>query len=113
MADPFLGEIRLFAGNFEPVGWMFCDGRELEIADHVPLFSLIGTIYGGDGQSTFNLPDLRGRVPVHRGQAPGGSSYFTGETGGVEEVTLSVQQIPSHNHAFVASTGAGNTTVPK
>jgi microcystin-dependent protein len=112
MADPFVGEIRLFAGNFEPAGWMFCDGRELQIVDHVPLFSLIGTTYGGDGQDTFHLPDLQGRAPVHRGTSAG-STYTTGETGGVEEVQLTVQQIPPHTHAFTASSGAGNITLPK
>ena len=113
MADPYVGEIRLFAGNFEPVGWMFCDGRELQIDDHVLLFSIIGTTYGGDGASTFQLPDLQGRAPVHRGTSSSGSTYLTGETGGVEEVQLTVQQIPQHNHAFTASSGAGNITLPK
>lgn len=98
MAQPYVGEIRMFAGNFAPDGWMFCAGQLLPISEDETLFNLIGTTYGGDGQSTFALPDLRGRVPVHMG--PG---FTLAETGGVEEVTLTVSQIPQHQHALHAS----------
>lgn len=103
MAQPYVGEIRIFAGNFPPVGWMFCEGQLLPISENDVLFQLIGTTYGGDGQTTFALPDLRGRVPIHQGQGPGlSSSRIIGETGGAEEVTLTAQQIPQHRHALVA-----------
>jgi microcystin-dependent protein len=110
MAQPYVGEIRIFAGNFPPSGWMFCDGAPLPIAENDVLFQLIGTTYGGDGQATFNLPDLRGRVPLHMGTGPDGTTYTIGEMAGVEQVTLTTQQIPVHNHAFIASldTGTGN-----
>ena len=99
MAPPNVGEIRIFAGNFAPAGWMFCEGQLLPISENETLFQLIGTTYGGDGQSTFQLPDLRGRLPLHFG-----NGFTLAETGGVEEVTLTVQQIPSHTHAFLGST---------
>ena len=98
MAQPYVGEIRMFAGNFAPAGWMFCEGQLLPISEYETLFNLIGTTYGGDGQSTFALPDLRGRIPIHFG-----SGFTLAETGGVEEITLTVTQIPAHNHAFLAS----------
>lgn len=98
MAQPYVGEIRIFAGNFAPAGWMFCEGQLLPIAENETLFQLIGTTYGGDGQSTFALPDLRGRIPIHQG-----NSYVIGEMGGVETVTLTVNQIPLHTHQAVAS----------
>ena len=98
MAQPYVGEIRMFAGNFAPAGWMFCEGQLLPIAENETLFQLIGTTYGGDGQTTFALPDLRGRIPVHHG-----AGYTVAETGGQEKVALTVQQIPPHSHAFVAS----------
>lgn len=98
MAQPYVGEIRLFGGNFAPAGWMFCDGALLPISENETLFQLIGTTYGGDGQSTFALPDLRGRVPIHQG-----SGFILAETGGVEEVTLTVNQIPAHSHPMLAS----------
>ena len=98
MAQPYVGEIRMFAGNFAPAGWMFCEGQLLPISDYDTLFNLIGTTYGGDGQSTFALPDLRGRVPLHFG-----NGFTLAETGGVESVTLTVAQIPAHNHAMLAS----------
>src|SRR5512135_2464461 len=98
MAQPYVGEIRMFAGNFAPAGWMFCEGQLLAISEFETLFNLIGTTYGGDGQSTFALPDLRSRVPLHMGQGPGLSSYIIGQNGGAEEVTLTTNQIPSHNH---------------
>jgi microcystin-dependent protein len=104
MAQPYVGEIRIFAGNFPPNGWMFCDGQQLAISENETLFQLIGTTYGGDGQSTFNLPDLRGRIPVHQG--PG---FILAQAAGVEEVTLTTQQIPVHNHAFIASTNNATT----
>ncbi|MBK6929642.1 MAG: phage tail protein [Saprospirales bacterium] len=99
-AEPFIGEIMLFAGNFEPRGWAFCDGRLLSIAQNTALFSILGTTYGGDGQTTFALPDLRGRVAVGPGQGPGLSRYDLGEAGGQESVSLSAAQMPAHNHAY-------------
>ncbi len=99
MAQPYVGEIRIFAGNFAPAGWMFCDGSLLPISENETLFQLIGTTYGGDGQSTFALPDLRGRLPVHQG-----NGFILAETGGVEEITLTVNQIPNHTHPMLAST---------
>src|SRR5438128_12676113 len=95
---PYVGEIRMFAGNFAPAGWMFCEGQLLDISQNDTLFNLIGTTYGGDGQTTFQLPDLRGRVPIHQG-----AGFTLAGTGGAEQVTLTVSQIPSHTHALVAS----------
>jgi microcystin-dependent protein len=110
---PYVGEIRMFGGTFNPAGWAFCKGQLLPIDQFDTLFNLIGTTYGGDGQSTFGLPDLQGRVPVHNGQGPGISqNYVIGEQGGVEEVTLTTQQIPKHNHAMLASTGPGGSSNP-
>lgn len=103
----FVGEIRMFAGNFAPVGWMFCDGSLLAISENETLFNLIGTIYGGDGQSTFALPDLRSRVPVHAG-----SGFQLGETGGAEELYLTLTQIPVHSHAAGASSANGISDDP-
>jgi microcystin-dependent protein len=99
MAQPYVGEIRMFAGNFAPAGWMFCEGQLLPISEYETLFNLIGTTYGGDGQSTFALPDLRGRIPLHFG-----NGFTLAETGGVETVTLTVSQIPAHSHALLATT---------
>jgi microcystin-dependent protein len=107
MAQPYVGEIRMFAGNFEPVGWQFCDGRLLPISENETLFQLIGTTYGGDGQSTFALPDLRGRLPIHQG-----NGFVVGETGGAESITLTVQQIPSHTHAMLGSTNTSTAPQP-
>lgn len=112
--DPYIGEIRLFAGNFAPNGWLFCNGQILPISNYDALFNLIGTTYGGDGQSTFALPDMQGRLPIHQG-SNGGNNYVLGTMGGAETVTLSYSQIPSHTHAMVsmAPTGAapqGNAT---
>lgn len=112
MTTPYLGEIRLFAGNFQPRGWAFCDGRLLSIAQDSALFSLLGTIYGGDGQSTFGLPDLRGRVPLNQGQGPGLSSYTIGQAAGTQTVTLQTSQMPAHSHALVATTATGSVTTP-
>jgi microcystin-dependent protein len=102
MAQPYVGEIRMFAGNFAPAGWMFCEGQLLPISENETLFQLIGTTYGGDGQSTFALPDLRGRISIHQG-----NGFILAETGGTESVTLTVQQIPVHSHGFVATTSGG------
>lgn len=109
MAQPYVGEIRMFAGNFAPAGWMFCEGQLLPISENETLFQLIGTTYGGDGQSTFALPDLRGRLPIHFGTGPGGSTYQLAETGGAEEVTLTTSQIPAHSHPMLASSSGGTT----
>jgi len=103
MAQPYVGEIRMFGGNFAPAGWMFCEGQLLPISEYETLFNLIGTTYGGDGQSTFALPDLRGRVPLHFG-----NGFTLAETGGVETVTLTASQIPAHAHAMLATTSASN-----
>jgi len=108
MAQPYVGEIRMFAGNFAPAGWMFCEGQLLPISEYETLFNLIGTTYGGDGQSTFALPDLRGRVPIHMG-----NGFTLAETGGVEQVTLTVSQIPAHSHVALASNGLGNDPNPQ
>jgi microcystin-dependent protein len=105
--DPHVGEIRIFAGNFAPAGWMMCDGRILPISENETLFQLIGTTYGGDGESTFALPDLQSRVPIHAGTGPDGTTYTLGETGGVESVTLTAQQMPVHNHF-----GRGKISIP-
>lgn len=107
MAQPYVGEIRMFGGNFAPAGWQFCDGSQLAIAENEVLFQLIGTTYGGDGQSTFNVPDLRGRLPIHMG-----GGFTLGQPGGVETVALTVNQIPSHSHPFVASTSVASQTNP-
>src|SRR6266550_6614641 len=107
MAQPYVGEIRIFAGNFAPAGWMFCEGQLLPISENETLFQLIGTTYGGDGQSTFALPDLRGRLPIHFG-----NGFILAETGGVEEITLTVQQIAAHNHALLATAASASATDP-
>ncbi len=107
MSQPYVGEIRMFAGNFAPAGWMFTEGQLLPISEYETLFNLIGTTYGGDGQSTFALPDLRGRLPVHQG-----NGFTLAETGGVETVTLSIPQIPAHSHPYLATTTAGDSAVP-
>ena len=112
MGQPFVGEIRMFGGNFAPVGWMMCEGQTIPITENEVLFQLIGTTYGGDGQSTFNLPDLRGRIPIHMGTGPSGTTYQIGESGGNETVTLSQQQIPQHNHGIGASTDIPTSTTP-
>lgn len=102
MAQPYVGEIRMFAGNFAPAGWMFCEGQLLPISENETLFNLIGTTYGGDGQSTFALPDLRGRLPLHFG-----NGFTLAETGGVETVTLTTQQIPAHTHPLLCAASGG------
>lgn len=108
MAQPYIGEIRMFAGNFAPVGWMFCEGQLIPISENETLFQLIGTTYGGDGESTFALPDLRGRLPIHQG-----NNYILAETGGAEEITLTVNQIPTHTHPFLASTNTAGGLNPE
>ena len=107
MGEPYIGEIRIFAGNFAPANWAFCDGSLIPISENDALFTLIGTTYGGDGQSTFALPDLRGRVPVHQG-----SGYIPGQMAGVESVTLNTQQIPQHNHVVAGTNDTATTTSP-
>src|ERR1700704_6319740 len=107
MAEPFLSEIRIMSFGFPPKGWSFCDGQFLPINQNQALFSLLGTTYGGDGQTTFALPDLRGRVPIHMG-----NGFIIGETGGAEEVTLTTQQIPVHTHALLASQNSATSPVP-
>ena len=107
---PYVGEIRLIAGNYAPAGWMFCAGQALPISENEALFQLIGTDYGGDGQETFRLPDLRGRVPIHYGGGPGLSTYArVGFEGGTENVTLTVNQIPAHTHTMLGSTNIATT----
>ncbi len=106
MSQPYVGEVRIFAGNFAPAGWMLCQGQLLSISEFQTLFQLIGTYYGGDGQQTFGLPDLRGRVPIHQG-----TGYSVGESGGVETVDLSVFQLPAHSHPIVGS-GAATGSLP-
>src|SRR5207237_2901119 len=107
MAQPYVGEIRMFAGSFAPAGWAFCDGSLQPISENETLFNLIGTTYGGDGQSTFALPDLRGRLPIHFG-----NGFILAETGGAEEITLTVQQIPAHTHSFLATNASATGTAP-
>ena len=106
------GEIRLFAGNFPPNGWMFCEGQQLPISENDVLFQLIGTTYGGDGEETFNLPNLASRVPIHQGTGPDGTTYQIGEQFGVESVTLTTQQIPSHTHPLTGTSSPANQASP-
>lgn len=110
--DAYLGQIILFAGNFAPKNWAPCDGRLLSIAQNQALFSLLGTIYGGNGVQTFALPDLRGRLPVGQGQAAGGSNYTLGEAAGAETATLLSAQMPAHTHPLQASTAGATSTDP-
>ncbi|MEM7479893.1 MAG: tail fiber protein [Acidobacteriota bacterium] len=112
MSEPFVGEVRMFAGNFAPRGWAFCDGQLLAVSQNDALFSLLGTIYGGDGRTTFGLPDLRGRVPIHAGSGPGLSPRRLGAKAGVENVTLTVNQLPSHTHAMQAANTQANNQQP-
>jgi microcystin-dependent protein len=107
MAQPYVGEIRMFGGNFAPAGWMFCEGQLLPISQNETLFQLIGTTFGGDGESTFGLPDLRGRLPLHHG-----SGFILAETGGAETVTLTVNQIPGHGHPANATSAVGSDSSP-
>src|SRR5215471_8702290 len=112
MSGPYVGEIRMFAGNFAPAGWMFCEGQTLPISENETLFQLIGTTYGGDGQETFNLPNLASRVPIHNGTGPDGTTYQIGELAGTEQETLTTQQIPNHTHPFTVSTKPGTQNSP-
>lgn len=109
---PYIGEIRIFAGNFPPNGWAFCNGQLMPISENDALFILLGTTYGGDGQETFALPDLQGRTPMHQGTGPDGINYQLGEKFGVESVTLSTQQIPVHTHTLILSGDQGGQTDP-
>ena len=110
MGQPYVGEIRMFAGNFAPNGWMFCEGQTLPISENEVLFQLIGTTYGGDGEETFNLPNLASRVPIHMGTGPDGTTYQIGEMAGTEQETLTVQQIPNHTHPLTGSTDTAQDT---
>ena len=107
MAQPYVGEIRMFAGNFAPAGWMFCEGQLLPISENETLFQLIGTTYGGDGESTFALPDLRGRITMHQG-----NGFILAETGGAEEITLTANQMPVHTHPLIGSTANASDANP-
>ena len=109
--DPILGQIILFAGNFAPQGWAFCNGQLIAIQSNQALFALLGTTYGGNGQTTFGLPDLRGRAPIHFGQGPGLSTFNLGQTGGEENVTLRQSEIPSHSHSFAPGCNSGSVGV--
>src|SRR5689334_9815739 len=112
MSNPFLGEIRMVPFNFAPKGWALCNGQILAISQNTALFSLLGTTYGGNGVSTFALPDFRGRVPIHAGQGPGLSSYVLGEQTGTESVTLTVPQLPAHNHTVNGVASGGSQASP-
>lgn len=109
MTEPFVGEIRIFAGNFAPRGWAFCDGQLLAVSQNDALFSLFGTIYGGDGRTTFGLPDLRGRVPVHQGSGPGLSPVNLGAKSGAEKVTLTAGELPAHSHPLQSSSNVASS----
>ncbi len=112
MATPFIGEIRIFAGNFAPRGWAKCDGQLLATSQNDALFALLGTTYGGNGRDTFGLPDLRGRVPIHEGSGPGLTRRSLGSKGGVERAVVAPGQIAAHGHAFLGSTNAADATAP-
>ncbi len=114
MSEPFVGQIKMFAGNFAPQGYAYCDGQLLAISQNDALFSLLGTIYGGDGRTTFGLPDLRGRIPVHSGggSGPGLTHRNLGAKSGAENVTVTSPQLPTHSHTFQASTATGNESNP-
>jgi microcystin-dependent protein len=117
MSEPFIGEIRMFGGSFAPAGWAFCSGQLMPIAENDALFVLLGTTYGGDGQTTFGLPDLQGRVPIHQGtSSTSGTNYVLGQKGGVEAVTLTTNNMAAHIHPMIATTSAaqlapGNATM--
>ena len=112
MSDPYVGEVRIFAGQYAPVGWHLCDGTLMKITENEVLYALIGTVYGGDGSTTFALPDLRGRAPVSQGQGNGLSHVALGQMSGVEQVTLTYNNLPSHTHLFIASTAVADQTEP-
>ncbi len=113
MSEPFVGEIRMFAGNFAPRGWAFCDGQLLAVSQNDALFSLLGTIYGGDGRTTFGLPDMRGRIPLHQGTGPGLSARQLGAKSGDEKVTLTTNQLASHTHDWNANKSPATGTAPQ
>lgn len=113
MSEPFVGEIRMFAGTFAPRGWAFCDGQLLAVSQNDALFSLFGTTYGGDGRTTFGLPEMRGRIPLHQGQGPGLSHRRLGSKGGSEKETLSINQLPNHSHTLNANTRKDNRSEPQ
>lgn len=110
--EPFIGQIMMFGGNFAPRGWANCDGQLLAISQNEALFSILGTMYGGDGRTTFGLPDLRSRVPIHVGRGPGLSNYVQGQKGGSETKVLTVNQLPNHSHTLNASSDVGNSSDP-
>lgn len=110
--DPYLGEIRMFAGPYAPVHWAFCDGTSLAVTQYSALYSLLTNTYGGDGYTTFKLPDLRGRIPIHQGEGPNLTSRYVGQFGGLEALALTADQIPGHNHPLQASTDSAGTDVP-
>ncbi len=112
MSEPFIGEIRMFAGTFAPRNWAYCDGTLLQVSQYEALYSLLGTIYGGDGRTTFGLPDLRGRIPIHAGSGPGLTTRSLGAKSGAETETLTVNQLPSHTHQLVATSATGNSDTP-
>ncbi len=112
MSEPFVGEIRMFAGNFAPRGWALCDGQLLAVSQNDALFSLFGTIYGGDGRTTFGLPDMRGRIPIHAGQGPGLPNQKLGKKAGQESVTVNTNELPAHTHEFDAVNVAATATSP-
>jgi microcystin-dependent protein len=112
MSEPFLGEIKMFAGNFAPRGWAFCEGQLLMISQNENLFSYLGTIYGGDGQTTFGIPDLRGRIPIHAGAGPGLTQRNLGTRGGSENVTLNANELPSHSHTALGTSDSASAAVP-
>ena len=113
MSEPFIGEIRMFAGNFAPRNWAFCDGQLLAVSQNQALFSLLGTTYGGDGRTTFGVPELRGRIPIHAGSGPGLSSHRLGQKAGAEQVTLTTNQLGSHSHDLSVSAVAGTENSPQ
>lgn len=112
MGEPYIGEIRMFAGNFAPVNWMFCQGQSLSISDYQALFQLLGTTYGGDGQTIFNLPDLRSRLPIHQGPDGQGNNYTVGQTGGAEAVTINNNTLAIHGHAVNVNGNANSGASP-
>ena len=112
MSDPFLGEVRMFGGSFAPRGWWACNGQLLSIAENDALYSLLGTTYGGDGITTFGLPDLLGRAPIHQGQGPGLSNYTLGQMTGAESITLTTAQLAAHTHGVMANSAGGTAAVP-
>ncbi len=113
MSEPFIGEIRMFAGTFAPRGWAFCDGQLLAISQNDALFALFGTVYGGDGRTTFGLPGARGRVSIHEGQGPGLSNRALGSKGGAEDVVVTANQLPVHSHTMQGSTSTANVASPQ